>query len=615
LASLTVDSRLCARASLFLVGLAWTLPFLQPYHYYPLTSFYSEWLAFALGLAAATIIVQQARSTSLPVPVVSVAPLGLVAVYLIQVTLGRVPYPEQALTAALYLIWAVLLLILGATLRRELELREIAIALSWSLLVGGVLSALAGVAQHYSIGAPFGQWIAPRVSDAVYGNIGQRNNFADYVALALSALAYLLALGKVGVAFSGAIAMLLLFALVLSGSRTSWLYLALLVALASAYYYRSARRDFQGERLLGFVVFLVAGFLAMHWVTAVPALQLPLALTVETPGGRLLDSALEIAAHGTPAMDPGVETRLRILQGAWLMFLGSPVLGAGLGQFAWHHFQFVAQSGHLASIRFAGEFVDHSHNIVFHLLAETGVVGALVVLGPVAAWFAGLRRRNFDLEHWWLLALLAMIGIHSLLEYPLWYSYFLGIAALLLGIGGTHQIQVGQKASTPYVVAAVLVFGWFHAITVLQSYRDFERLAIRATEAGNIIRGSELKKALASPHRDPVLKPYVEATMSAWMTISPDHLREKLQVNSRAMRVVPIAYLVYRQVFLLALNGQSLEAMQLFDQAARVFPEYLAGVRDELMQLNRVYPGRFSALLDRRAAGFTDSRGARKSDK
>lgn len=43
------------RASLAAIGLAWSLPFLQPYHRYPLTSFYNEWAAFALGLAAATL--------------------------------------------------------------------------------------------------------------------------------------------------------------------------------------------------------------------------------------------------------------------------------------------------------------------------------------------------------------------------------------------------------------------------------------------------------------------------------------------------------------------------------------------------------------------------------
>mgnify|MGYP000340685342 CR=1 FL=1 len=41
---------LFARFSLLCTVLLCTLPFLQPYHLYPLTTFYSEWLAFALGL-------------------------------------------------------------------------------------------------------------------------------------------------------------------------------------------------------------------------------------------------------------------------------------------------------------------------------------------------------------------------------------------------------------------------------------------------------------------------------------------------------------------------------------------------------------------------------------
>ena len=35
-------------ASLVLIGLGWVVPFLQPYHRYPLTAFYSEWLGAAI---------------------------------------------------------------------------------------------------------------------------------------------------------------------------------------------------------------------------------------------------------------------------------------------------------------------------------------------------------------------------------------------------------------------------------------------------------------------------------------------------------------------------------------------------------------------------------------
>src|SRR5690606_32076970 len=78
---------------------------------------------------------------------------------------------------------------------------------------------------------------------------------------------------------------------------------------------------------------------------------------------------------------------------------------------------------------------EHAHNIFIHLLAETGIAGALLLLAGVWAWLRGFQWRNITPEGWWLLALLAIIGIHSLLEYPLWYAYFLGPVALLLGVG------------------------------------------------------------------------------------------------------------------------------------------------------------------------------------
>ena len=57
-----------ARASLCVLGLAWTVPFLQPYHRFPITAFYNEWLALALGLMAALLLVRAGawQATGLP---------------------------------------------------------------------------------------------------------------------------------------------------------------------------------------------------------------------------------------------------------------------------------------------------------------------------------------------------------------------------------------------------------------------------------------------------------------------------------------------------------------------------------------------------------------------
>ena len=45
-----------ARFALLCTALLCSIPFLQPYHRNPLTAFYSEWFAMALGLGVATVL-------------------------------------------------------------------------------------------------------------------------------------------------------------------------------------------------------------------------------------------------------------------------------------------------------------------------------------------------------------------------------------------------------------------------------------------------------------------------------------------------------------------------------------------------------------------------------
>ena len=63
---------------------------------------------------------------------------------LLQMNLGMSAYYEIQIIALLYLIWAVLLAILGAVLRKEFGLTIISVVLAWSFLVGGELSATVG---------------------------------------------------------------------------------------------------------------------------------------------------------------------------------------------------------------------------------------------------------------------------------------------------------------------------------------------------------------------------------------------------------------------------------------------------------------------------------------
>ena len=91
------NSKLFARASLLLIGLAWTAPFLQPYHRYPLPSFYGEWLAVVLGLLALAPLLRRGAWDGLQLPVMTLGVIALIAVVWLQFALGMMPYAGQAL--------------------------------------------------------------------------------------------------------------------------------------------------------------------------------------------------------------------------------------------------------------------------------------------------------------------------------------------------------------------------------------------------------------------------------------------------------------------------------------------------------------------------------------
>ncbi|MBI3044738.1 MAG: O-antigen ligase C-terminal domain-containing protein [Betaproteobacteria bacterium] len=569
-----------ARASLLLVGLMFVLPFLQPFHYYPLTSFYSEWLAFALGLAAATLLLRKEPWREAALPVVAIVPIGLAAVIGLQAALGRVPYPEQALTVTLYLLWAVLLVLLGSALRRMLALTDVASVLAWFLLAGGILSALIGLLQHYQFPTPVDFLVARKVAQKVYGNLGQPNHFASYVTLSLASAGYLYACRRLHGALAGGCMALFLLVLALSGSRSTWFYLGALGVLALLLHVR--RRDDGSRRLALAGGLLLPGFLVALGATTLP-FMLPPAESPLLPAERLFQAA------------DGIEPRLQLWREAWLMFLGAPVLGAGWGQFTWHHFGYQAATGASA----APGLFNHAHNIVMQLMAETGLVGATIIVGALVLWLADLRRVRFGLEWGWLLALLAVIGIHSLLELPLWYSYFLGMAALLLGLGAERVLALRFSGAVRMVASLAVISGWVNLGFMLSAYRDFERLVFLPERAAARPQDdAEFAKAVVSLYREPSLVPYIELAIAFGVTVNEDRLPDKLALVSRAERFAPVAVVAHRRALLLALAGEREAALAQLERSLRVYPEDARDIAAQLEVLASRHPGEFMPLLE-----------------
>lgn len=576
-----------AHFSLAFVGLLWTLPFLQPQHYFPMPMFRSEWLAFVLGLVALILLATKRAWHDGRLPVVALAPLGLAALVLLQAALGRVPYAAQAFTATLYLVWAALLMVLGAALRRELGMTTVVSVLAGCVVIGGELSAAVGVLQYYEISTIFDPLVMPTiptVTAKIYGNLAQPNHYANFTALALVSAAYLFASGRMRGAVAALTVTPLLFVLGLSLSRSAWLYLA--AALGLALLLNLWHSSAQSRRLVACTGLILLAFAFGQWLTALPWFA-PAASEVNTATQRIFSQA----GMGFPLKWQHART-------AWWIFMHAPFLGVGWGQFPWYDFEFKA----LYEIEYALGVTTHAHNLITQLLAETGLAGVLLITGGALLWLWDLRRHIFDLDHWWLLALLATISIHSMLEFPLWHSYFLGVAAIALGLGVTRFCTFRLERLGPPAVALLLAVGFFNAFTLWHSYQDFQRMFVQGAKP---LPGEEVAAIVLRGQQDPVLEPYVELAASAYITVNRDQLQDKLELNSRVMRFMPADIVVYRQALLLAMDGQAGAARGLFVRAMRVYPGTLPRITAMLRELTARDPAEFASLLELATAKTT----------
>ena len=562
--------------SLALIGLMWVLPFLQPHRQFPLPSFYTESLAFALGLGALSLLLQKRFWDNLELPGIALVPLLLYPLLLLQFALGKITYPEQVLLALLYLLWTVFLILLGNILRREIGLAAISTALAWCLVAGGLLSAIVALLQHYQIHTFVDPLILGKISSAVYGNLAQRNHFADYTCLALASLLFLSASGRLAWAVAVVLSILMLFVLALSSSRSAWLFLFALLALSAWWY----RRNQKNAALLAASSLLIPAFALMQWVVQLPWFVAPV------PAVTSFQRLFEFASGSI---------RLELWRETWFIFLQSPLLGVGWGQFAWQHFEY----GVLFKSSGLSGLYNHAHNIVMQLLAETGLVGALMVIGGVVIWLHGLRRMVFDIYHWWLLGLLAIIGIHSMLEYPLWYSHFLGIAALLLGLGETRFFRLELQRVGRISFALMLVLGWASAISLIYSYRNLEA-TLFAKGLENLDRAGleQFNQDMLRIHRTSLLAPYIELVYAGAIVLNKDDLSDKLELNSRVMHFAPISIVVYQQAILLALNGQAQAAKAQLERAAVAYPGELENFTKVMHLLLAQHPAEFEPLLE-----------------
>lgn len=580
------------KVCLGLLALMVSGPFLLVFHTEPIPSFWNEWWAGALGLGAAVIGLFAARDR-LPLSPLLTIPALLLATLLLQFAFGRLVFPQIGLLYAVYLLWAGLLLMLGRHLAETIGLARLADLLATAIVVGAVMGAVVALAQWFGVAHQV-PWIFSNPGGTVSANLGQANHYAHYSWLGITSLFYLRGRGYLSRPIWWWLILLTAFGTVLSGSRSVFLYpLVLLIALAWM-----RRQDPQGPagRLIASAAMLLPILVVLSFFGTWASPRIPefwtwlggILSSPELGGAASMAGGSAMAGARLYESVSGVSPRLAITRAAWAAFVDQPWLGQGAGNYSWA--SFVAAAGRSGDEQFM--VAEHAHNFVFQLLAEFGAPLTVMVVLLLALWVMQFLRQTWRLEHAWCGAVLGIGAVHSLLEYPLWHSYFLGPTALLLGAtdGGKVITLAGRR-----VFIYLVLVGLAGAATLGNLRADYSKIETATYQplAAHPDREQAWRISmdrLLKLHRESLLAPWVLMAFTNLSEPSRQQAQDRADLCQRGIRFAPARSLVTRCAMQQAIAGRDQEARTLIVAVLRAFPADRPVIVDELAKAAREFP-------------------------
>ncbi len=345
-------------------------------------------------------------------------------------------------------------------LRAHLTHRRVAVA--W--LLAAVLSAVIGLMQYFGRSDWFGALGNFATAGEAYANLRQRNQFATLLSTGLFAWLWLQSQtgideGRAGqhlgslhpMSFWTAPSLMLLaIGNAASQSRTGSLQWVVIVALTAVWHIGAQRRLF----------YLTAIAFGLYVVSA---LALPSLLAMAT--GIQSDGLL-----GRLQEEPGCASRTVLWSNVIHLIAQKPWLGWGWGELDYAHFMTLYPGERFCDI------LDNAHNLPLHMAVELGVPFAVTVCGALAWAVIRFRPwRDTDPTRQLAWGVLAVIALHSLLEYPLWYGPFqmatvLSIGLLCKAIPANAPPAPVKSALAAIICIAILAWAGFDYWRVSQLY-------------------------------------------------------------------------------------------------------------------------------------------------
>lgn len=532
--------------------------FVQPLHLLPWASWHSEVLAFLSMLLLAwcfaltrackhkTVTTSSSPKSTVPdqfqLPVTAIPLLGLASLVGAQHVVGLIPYFGDALVYCLYCLLS--LTAMGLGYRSAKRQDEYLPVMAGTVLAAAVVSASISLVQAFGLGAD-STWIAGMPYLTRPGaNLGQPNQLATLLLMGIASVIFLCASRKLGRVPSVFVVFLLITSLAATESRAGALGFGV---LAVWFFFKQRMTAVKVDFWLAAAV--VIAFLCMFqlWPQWIAEFFQPTGNTAPT-----IVVPTNTVATNTATTDTVAYNRWVIWPQLVQAILLRPWLGWGVGQVSVAHN--AVADGYPVS-----EPYTYAHNIVLDLAAGVGLPLTLLLVLLVSVWVWQRLHAARQLKPWYCVALMVPVAVHSLVEFPFAYAYFLVpvmfvVGALEAELGSRSVLQFSAKSMLAGLFIGTGVLIWL-AIEYVRIEEDFRIVRFEALRFGQTPSSYERPSIYLLTQLDALLH-------GGRIVPRPNMPAQEIELARAVALRFPWPATQNRYALSLALNGNQAEAMR-----------------------------------------------------
>ncbi|MBJ9984095.1 O-antigen ligase C-terminal domain-containing protein [Acinetobacter sp. S40] len=514
---------------LFLASILISLAWLSPYHAFPWLTFSSEILSFAAVLSLLAGLCDQ----DLRIPKIQWMVLPIVIIPLLQWMCGLVLDLSSALLFSFYLLGFWFAIVAGYNLALQTERVKLFTRICYVLTITSAISSVIAVLQWFNLDQHVYGVMELRAGNRPFANFAQPNNMSTFLVMGLMACLYLFEQRKLKTLLLISTSALVLFAIALSQSRTTWV-----VCLFFMSYWTYKTYKHPVRLRMPYMLVWVISFIGM--IALLPSLS---TLIASFGAEKVVEasSAAERATSGYLRFDIWTQMLLAIQQ--------HPLSGYGWGQTS------LAQLT-IFNLHPSHEWVTSGHNILLDIIVWNGLPLGLLIIGYMTCWILWLNHKARSPESIIALLMVGAILIHALLEFPLRYAYFLFPFGFLLGFVQSQSSDLNASILSKYVIRGIVVISGIFMLLIWRDYTVYKLnngLAFRGKQPTQTVLGST-DIYLLTQFKDRLLWLQMNPTTQ----LSDDELTELGQmVKNRAS-----PYNLHKYAQLLLANGKAHEAGQ-----------------------------------------------------